>query len=291
MKHWLFVMLTESSFFYNQLQQTERHMSDHHYLFVDGGYFRARHTEAIKSVFGESSDLQLGGIANMFAVHIQRVFYYDCLNDIPKIDETEEQLKNRIEAQQKYFDEIQACEGFHVRLGSLSGNSRKFRQKEVDILLAVDALDHAFRENMAGIILVAGDRDFAPLVESLVRLGVWVHIWYDARSVGRRLLEVADKAVPIGFCDYYNCCSSEFVRTHPLPIQRQNVPERIEEVPDYQLLKTGKSGSQTVRLFRHGNEHMIVVNSNPPWILQHNDQAVLENFFRAVHGQIVWEEQ
>ena len=266
-------------------------MPDHHYLFVDGGYFRARHAEALKSVFGESCDLQLGGLANIFPKHVQRVFYYDCLNDIPKVDETEEQLKNRIEAQQKYFDEIQSYEGFHVRLGSLSGNSRKLRQKEVDILLSVDALDHAFRKNMAGIILIAGDLDFAPLVESLIRLGVWVHIWYDPRSVGKRLLEVADKATPICFHDYYNRCSSEFVRANPLPIQSPNVPARIEQAPDYQLLKTGNLGACIVRLFRHVNEHVIVVNSAPPWLLQHHDQAVLENFFRVVHGQIMWVEQ
>jgi uncharacterized LabA/DUF88 family protein len=266
-------------------------MQDHHYLFVDGGYFRARHTEAIKSVFGESCDLQLNGLANIFPQKIQRVFYYDCLHDIPKVDETEEQLKNRVEAQQKTFDEIQSYEGFHVRLGSLSGNSRKLRQKEVDILLAVDALDHAFRQNMTGIILVAGDRDFAPLVESLVRLGVWVHIWFDPRSVGNRLLEVADKVTPIGFHDYYNRCPSEFVRTHPLPRQSPNVPDRIEEARNYLLLRTGSFGVHTVRLFKHENNHMIVVGSNPPWLLQHDDQAVLENFFRVVHGQILWMEQ
>ena len=266
-------------------------MSDHHYLFVDGGYFRLRHSEAIKSVFGQTCDLQLKGLRNIFTQKPQRVFYYDCLHDIPKVDETEEQLKNRVEAQQRMFDEIQSYEGFHVRLGSLSGNSRRFRQKEVDILLAVDALDHAFRKNMAGIILVAGDRDFAPLVESLVRLGVWVHIWYDPRSVANRLLEMADKATPIGFHDYYNRCPNEFVKKHPLPIQSPNVPVRIDVAAGYELLKTGGFGAQRATLLKYQDDYLIVVEADPPWLLRHSDQAVLENFFRVVHGQIVWTEQ
>jgi uncharacterized LabA/DUF88 family protein len=265
-------------------------MPDHHYLFIDGGYFRARHAEAIKSVFGESCELQLNGIEKIFPKNVQRVFYYDCLNDIPKVDETEEQLKLRIEEQQKYFDKIESYDGFHVRLGSLSGNSRKYRQKEVDILLAVDALDHAFRKNMAGVILIAGDLDFAPLVDSLIRLGIWVHVWYDPRSVGKRLLEVADKGTPVTFHDYFNRCPADFVRTHPLPVRSPNIPARIEEAPGYNLVKTGNFADNPVRLFRHEDNNIIVVSTDPPWLLQHRDQAVLENFFRVVYGLINWRE-
>lgn len=172
-------------------------MPDHRYLFVDGAYLRTRHADAINSVFGETADLQLADLRTIFPAPIQRVFYYDSLHDIPKQNETQEQLTARVEAQQRFFDEIQSYEGFHLRLGSLSGTSRKFRQKEVDILLAVDALDHAFRRNMSEVTLLAGDLDFAPLVEALVRLGVWVEIWHDPRSVGKRLLEVADKPLAL----------------------------------------------------------------------------------------------
>ena len=40
---------------------------------------------------------------------------------------------------------------------------KKLRQKKVDVLLAVEALDHAFRGNMSRAYLIAGDLDFAPL--------------------------------------------------------------------------------------------------------------------------------
>lgn len=265
-------------------------MPDHRYLFVDGAYLRARHAEALNSVFGDTADLHLADLRTIFPGRIQRVYYYDSLHDIPKAGETEEQLKARVEAQQKFFDEVQSYEGFHVRLGSLSGTSRRFRQKEVDILLAVDALDHAFRRNMSEVTLLAGDLDFAPLVEALVQLGVWVEIWYDPRSVGKRLLEVADKRIPIQFHDYYNRSTQAFRTSHPLPTHTQDVPAHVEAIPGYVLLKTGNSGTQGVRLFRHENEHLLVVDGATPWLLSHADAAVLENYFNAVHGQLVWPE-
>lgn len=263
-------------------------MPDQRYLFIDGGYLRTRHSDAISTVFGESSDLHLSDIRNIFPQPVQRVFYYDCLHDIPKVGETEEQLRSRVEAQQQFFDEIQSYEGFHVRLGSLSGNSRRYRQKEVDILLAVDALDHAFRKNMSAVTLLAGDLDFAPLAEALVRLGVWVEIWYDPRSIGKRLLEVADKGIPLSFEDYYNRCNSAFKTAHRLPVHSANVPAHIEQAPEYTLLQTGALRTQRVRLFRQGSEHLLVVDAPTPWLLQHADQAVLQNYFTIVHGPVVW---
>jgi len=205
-------------------------MSEHNYLFIDGGYLRARHSDAMKGVFGESGRLNLSSMRHLHPSGLfQRVFYYDCLHDIPRVNETEAELKARIDAQQAFFDELQALEGFHVRLGSLSGSSRKFRQKEVDILLAVDVLDHAFRKNMASVTLIAGDLDFAPLVEALVRLGTWVEIWFDPHSVGKHLLEVADKGIPLSFEDYYNRCDDDFRRTHVLPRRQDNVGLDIEK--------------------------------------------------------------
>src|SRR5260370_31949119 len=80
--------------------------------------------------------------------NVERVFYYDCLNDIRKDGETDADFEKRIEVQQATFDGIQGLEGFHVRLGSLSGARKKLRQKKADVLLAVDALADPFRGNI-----------------------------------------------------------------------------------------------------------------------------------------------
>jgi UDP:flavonoid glycosyltransferase YjiC (YdhE family) len=45
------------------------------------------------------------------------------------------EFEKRVEAQQATFDHIQRLEGFHVRLGSLSGARKRLRQKKFNVLL------------------------------------------------------------------------------------------------------------------------------------------------------------
>jgi uncharacterized LabA/DUF88 family protein len=265
-------------------------MPDHHYLFIDGGYLRSLHAEALSSVFGQSCGLNLYPIRNLGRVDpfFQRVFYYDCLQDIPKVNETEEQLKSRIGTQQAFFDQIQTFEGFHIRLGSLSGASRRLRQKEVDILLAVDALEHAFHRNMTAVTLLTGDLDFAPLVEALVRLGTWVEILYDSRSVAKRLLEVADKGLTLTLHNYYEWSESKFQASHSIPKQSWT-PSFSADNPAYRLVKSGNSAGQDVHFYQSGKHYTLqVVTKTQSLLLDHDDATILENYFTFTHGPIVW---
>ena len=79
---------------------------------------------------------------------------------LPPGDPSEEDFKKRLDKQTAEFNAIQPLPLFHVRHGSLTGENRKRRQKKVDVQLAVDALEHAFRQNMSQMVLVAGDMDF-----------------------------------------------------------------------------------------------------------------------------------
>ncbi len=266
-------------------------MAEIHYLFIDGGYLRARHSDAIKAVFGESGDLNFSPIRYLHPSGLfQRVFYYDCLHDIPKVDETEGELKTRIDAQQTFFDGLQALEGFHVRLGSLSGTSRRFRQKEVDILLAVDVLEHAFHKNITSVTLIAGDLDFAPLVEALVRLGTWVEIWYDMKSFGKHLLEVADKRTVIGFHNYYNWTTNDFRQGHALPQCQNNITFDPQKDPQFHLLKSGTFENLKVRLYQRDKEYVLFVSEGPnSRLFTHADAAVLENYFAITYSKVTWE--
>lgn len=264
-------------------------MSEHHYLFLDGGYLRARHGEAITGVFGESCSLNLSTIRDLNpGPQFHRVFYYDCLNDIPRVGETEDQLQKRVTEQQAYFDNLQSFEGFHVRLGSLSGTSRKFRQKEVDILLAVDALEHAFRRNLSSITLWAGDLDFVPLVDSLVRSGTWVEIFYDKRSFAQRLLDAADKAIPLEFHTYYGLCDKQFAQMHPLPTLRRG--RAYDPMADgYRLEREGTCNGQAVGHYARPNENMLYMPEGADaHVMSHVDPVVLENYFGLRFGPITW---
>ena len=194
-----------------------------------------------------------------------------------------------MEEQQAFFDELQRYEGFHVRLGSLSGTSRRFRQKEVDIFLAVDALEHAFRKNLSAITLIAGDLDFVPLVDSLVRSGTWVEIFYDKRSFAQRLLDAADKAMALDFHYYYSLCNKDFLQTHTLPTLRtQQGWDPIAH--GYQLEREGTSGGKHVGHYAGKGEHLLYMPAGAELqIMSYIDPVVLENYFNLRFSPIEWE--
>lgn len=205
--------------------------------------------------------------------------------------ENDTALRARIQEQTAFFDKIQSLHGFHVRLGSLSGSSRKFRQKEVDILIAVEMLDHAFRKNMSSAALIAGDLDFAPLVDSLVRLGTWVDILYDPKSIAQGLLDSADRGVELAFDDYYALCAPEYRAANPLPQRQPNVTWRPAN-EGFTLTRTGQLPTgETVQLYERAPGCVLFVDRQPsPWVLLHDNSTVLENYFTVTHSPIHWEE-
>lgn len=271
-------------------------MSEQCYLFIDGAYLRQRHADMIYRVFNKPAELDLSFLRGAVPWRkpegtigqFQRVFYYDCLHDIAKVDESPEQLETRIRGQKAFFDSVQANHGFHVRLGSLSGSSRKLRQKEVDILLAVEMLDNAFRRNMTSAALIAGDLDFAPLVDSLVRLGTWVDIYHDPRSIAPGLLGSADRGIPLVFSHYYALCDLDFQSQNPLPSTQHNATWR-PETQGFSRVREGRLPSgDTVALYERDNGYVLFVGNQPPWLVLHNNPTVLENYFTAAHSPIEW---
>jgi len=153
------------------------------------------------------SRMRLGG---------DRIYYYDCVDDLKQASESEDDFETRRDKQIAEFDAMQSLPLFDVRLGRLTGENRKRRQKKVDVQLAVDALEHAFLQNMSHMILVAGDLDFAPLVECLVRVGTQVTVMYE-RSAAADFYRAADINTEIRLNQVHGWCSQPFQKHHPLP--------------------------------------------------------------------------
>jgi len=221
--------------------------------------------------------------------NVRRVFYYDCLNDIQGEKESESDFKLRVDKQQDLFDPIQGLPGFHVRLGSVSGGSpRKLRQKKVDVLLVVDALDHAFRGNMSQACLIAGDLDFAPLVDSLIKLGTYVQVLYEPRSGARGLYSAADIGQPITFSTVYGWSSSRFCDQHPIPSGIAGGPAPMHE--SLALVKSGLVNDQSISLHKTNKDHFLYCQKYGPHslLLRFPDAALLEKYFSFVYGPIDW---
>jgi uncharacterized LabA/DUF88 family protein len=196
------------------------------YLFIDGEYFEIAYRDLMKRYFGDDGDINLPEVVRHISA--DRVYYYHALEDELRPKETPLEMDARIDQDKQRFDAIQALPDFHVRLGKVSGKAlKRRRQKQVDVQLAVDMLTHGFGQNMSHAILLAGDLDFLPVIETLVRLGVKTHVWYEPRSAAKPLYEGADVGHAIRARDVHQWSTDEYKGAHPLP----NIVRNSESLP------------------------------------------------------------
>lgn len=171
------------------------------YLFVDAAHLRPNFVDVTQRWFGHDVTLDVGLLRILFTA--TKVFYYDSIDDLQRQGETSEAFDARVKAQEAALRDINAIPNTHVRYGSITGRDRrKRRQKEVDILIAVDMMNHAVRQNMDHAVLLTGDRDFAPLVETLVQFGLIVEVAGDFRFTSEVLREAADNFRPLALNEY-----------------------------------------------------------------------------------------
>jgi len=179
------------------------------YLFIDGAYLRERYDSTVPRWVGGPAELDMERMKHDCAA--LKCFYYDCA-DVQRKGQSDEEYLLRRGEQDKLFSKIRRSSGTHVKLGNLVREAKGFRQKQVDILLAVDMLTHAARGNLKEAILIAGDQDFKPVVESLVNMGVFVTVWSDTRSFSSELIDAADAYEPLSFDRYLRWTEESQVR-------------------------------------------------------------------------------
>lgn len=131
-------------------------------VFIDGGYLRSN----VRTLTGNEEfdllhfpwKLATKYIKGRFFPDLIRVYYYDALVDTEHQDYPE---------QRQFFDSLNSIPLVEVKLGSLVQTPNGRRQKSVDIFMSIDVLTKAFENHYDVAILVCGDRDFIPLVESV----------------------------------------------------------------------------------------------------------------------------
>src|SRR5208282_399254 len=149
----------------------------------------------------------------------------------------------------------------------------------VDVQLAVDMLTHGFSRNMSKAVLLSGDLDFRPIVEALIRAGVFVEIWYENESAAKELFGAADFGRELTFQDFYSMSDEKFTRENPLPERASGV------APDLMLARPLKSGEASngnqVYLFKVGAIYKLyaVIWQGEAVVLQSKNPDTLERFF------------
>jgi uncharacterized LabA/DUF88 family protein len=253
------------------------------YLFIDGHYAREVYNAAMMKVFSEPGELNPAAIAEQTRAF--KSFYYDC-EDVKRDSESEAEFGARLWLQQEFFSDIRSLPSMHVQLGKLTGGRRR-RQKEVDVLLAVDMLTHGFYKNMTRAVLVSGDLDFRPVVEALLRLGVYVEVWYEKTSASEELYLAADRGQEVSWQMLYGWSGRLFREAHPLPLQSSaHGPLH----PDL-WLKTAQVEGRNVILATNPDRPGFVIRfehgSGVTWY-EYSSQDVLERYFCLLNGAVTW---
>lgn len=257
------------------------------YLFIDGEYLRQIHRQAMLDFFGVEGELDLSEPKDQ--ADAVRAFFYDSLDDAPRQGESEEDCRARIAPLEEFFAKARAMSGVHVRLGTVTGKRR--RQKEVDILLAVDMLTHGFNGSMGKAVLLAGDLDFRPIVEALVRTGVFVEIWYQRNSIAQDLPGAADFGHEIRFRQFYSWNTKAFKAAHRIPREDLHAG-----APYGELMKVGSVAGFEAELRRHPTgaqpiplSFWITVAPGDTLCIRDYDEKLIQQYVAAQHAPIKWE--
>lgn len=268
-------------------------MEGHTYVFIDGEYLRRRHHEAMRNFFGVDGEIDHSPI--MRAAGASRVYFYDAIDYTRLLEEADSDWEARVTQRELSHACIRSLNGFHVRSGSVRPGKRR-GQKEVDVLLAVDMLVHGFNGSMSRAVLVAGDIDFRPVVEELVRHGVFVNVWYHRNSFAQELPGAADFGYEIRFRDLYEWSTPAFKSSHRIPNQHRQDGDRPG-----QLLKMGAIADCPVEVYRHRNASVGTAEEKTwftLWIgagrydspvIQDEDLVLIEQYVAAQYGPIDWD--
>ena len=259
------------------------------YLFIDGAYFRETLRSFGTDWFGTPDvDLDYPNLGNRIT-SVQKVFYYDCLPGRGAA-ETDEMFAERRKREEYRLNHLRALHGWHVVEGvvkrrSGAGNT----QKEVDILIAVDMLTHTYRRNTDELVFIAGDQDFRPLIEAVVREGAYVHIYFDGKSYSTDLLDAADSAIPMDAYTLHSWMTQEFQRAHPLPGRNQGQYTDLGVLIGTSVTADGAP----VRLWnRDGSiaaEIKLPTFGGPAYLYYiHSDIELVKKTCRLLHGCVEW---
>ena len=270
-------------------------MEDVTYLIIDGGYLSKAYEMNIWPIFGDDNRLNYSTIKSR--AHARKAFYYDCLDNKQRHKEQPTDFQARVTRQKQLFKMIRDVPGMHVRLGYVAGAKRR-RQKEVDVMLAVDMLNHAFHRNMTNAILIAGDRDFKPVVDALVQIGTFVHLMYEPGHCSEPLIRAADSHEAITI---YKLCewsllddratfSEHFPERH---MYNQDDTPMLSTAGNPTLVKHGEltEGQKPVELWvAPSGYHYMCIRQKPGRYARYHfqDRAKLERFFEKEHGKITW---
>jgi uncharacterized LabA/DUF88 family protein len=161
-------------------------------IFIDGNNFY----HGLKYLFGESRkvmDFDFEKFCNSLTedMELVNIFYYNASLDKNK-------NVKKYESQKRFFNKLKKVPRLRLILCKLLKRSIKgisyYVLKEDDIHMAVDIVEGACEDKYGVAILVSGDGDFVPAVESAKRHSKVVENVYFKNSSSRNLKKLCDRS-------------------------------------------------------------------------------------------------
>lgn len=221
----------------------------------------------------------------------ERVFVYDCIDDIRRDSETEADYETRVRTQETALRGIGLLDGVFVRLGSLRGNPGRTRQKEVDVLLAVDMLTHAHRKAAQSVVLLAGDLDFKPVVEAVVDLGVSLTVSFEQKSGSTDLALAADRRRILSAADLWQLSAQYLKPTEHPALPRGHNHKWFDSGPRVSTASTAAGPLHLCKAFDAYALDLTEVEHQSDLVYwSHSSEESLRVFAQAVFGELTWSE-
>jgi len=156
-------------------------------IFIDGSNLY----HCLKGDFGHIS-LDFEKFARRLCAgrHLVRTYYY---NAPVRAQDHPEMAKS----QQRFFDKLRDVPYLTLKLGHLEPRGNTVVEKGVDVAIAVDMLQLAYRDVYDIAILVSGDADFATAVEAVQDLGKHVENAMGRTGQSRLLRQTCDRFIPL----------------------------------------------------------------------------------------------
>jgi hypothetical protein len=156
-------------------------------------------------------------------------------------------------------------------------------------------LTHTYRKNTDSITFIAGDLDFRPLLEAVVREGMYVRLLCEPRSASTELQIAADDWVDLDFFQMHQLCTSEFRAGHPPPGLGYSA-ERVQPQRDAVLRWEGYTeGTLSAQLFDQQFANELLVASSAPVNahgqfaqMVHTDSDLLKGVYDDKFGPLEW---
>tara|TARA_X000001036_G_scaffold129186_2_gene122201 strand:- start:943 stop:1596 length:654 start_codon:yes stop_codon:yes gene_type:complete len=121
---------------------------------------------------------------------LEKIFYYN----------VRQELEGKIkipEEQKKFLNSLHKIPGFEVKLGIWKEQNGSIVEKGVDVMLATDLVLHAVKNNFDTAIIVSGDGDFFPAIETVKKEGKKVEVAAFESNISKEASDSADKVLKL----------------------------------------------------------------------------------------------